>query len=231
MRRCHSVLLAAMVLITVLGLGLTPGLQGLMLAPVHSVQGWGSVKGQIVFAGDAIPEAIPYKMTKDQDHCMSKGPQKEVKWLVNSKNKGLANVVAFLQPERGKSLEVHDTLKSPAQKNVILDQPLCIFEPRIVAMRKDQSLLVKNPAPIAHNIVIDGFNNSYNVQMPPASEKSFTLEAGYLPNSLRCGAHEWMKGYLFVFEHPYFAVTDDNGQFEIKAGAETDLGKIEVKPN
>ena len=70
-----------------------------------------------------------------------------------------------------------------------------------------------------------------------------------------------MKGYLFVFEHPYFAVTDDNGQFEIKlapagpvnivlwheetgwvvgrkgkaieikAGAETDLGKIEVKPN
>ncbi len=228
-------------------------------AAMPAEEGWGTIKGQVIFSGDKIPESLPFNMTKDQDHCQSKGPQLDVKWKVHPKNKGLANVVVFLQPERGKALPVHESLGAPAQKEAVLDQPFCVFEPRVLAMRKDQTLLVKNPAPIPHNVVIDGFSNSYNVQMPPQSEKTFQLEASYLPNSLRCGAHEWMKGYLYVFEHPYFAVTDEEGKFaiklapagtrtlvlwheeagwvvgrrgkniDVKPGAETDLGRFEAK--
>ena len=37
-----------------------------------------------------------------------------------------------------------------------------------------------------------------------------------VPVGFECGMHPWMKGQVRVFEHPYFAVTDDDGKFEIK---------------
>jgi len=36
------------------------------------------------------------------------------------------------------------------------------------------------------------------------------------PISYKCSIHPWMSGYVRVFEHPYYAVTDDDGKFEIK---------------
>src|SRR5262249_21009674 len=125
---------------------------------------------------------------------------------------------------------------------------------------KDQKLQAKNTSPVAHNVVITGFKNSYNVQLPPGSVHTFELVMENNPVALSCGAHSWMKGNLWVFAHPYFAVTDANGNFEIKlapagsqnlvvwheangyaggrngrkidvsAGSTVDIGKIEIKP-
>ena len=33
---------------------------------------------------------------------------------------------------------------------------------------------------------------------------------------LKCGVHSWMHAYAVVQDHPYFAVTDEKGTFEIK---------------
>lgn len=225
-----------------------------------AADGWGSVKGQVVFEGDKIPEPETLKVDKDQDHCLAKGPRQAVKWAVNTENKGLANVVVFLRAEPGQKLAVNDELKAPKDKEVTLDQPNCMFEPRILALRADQTLVAKNPAPVAHNIVIQGFKNSQNVQLSPGSERKFELFAEGNVVGLSCGAHPWMKGSIWIFDHPYFAKTDKDGSFEIKlapagnqtlvlwheevgyiggkkgrtvaipAGGAVDVGKIGVKP-
>lgn len=189
-----------------------------------TLDGWASVKGRIVFDGDKIPENEKANVDKDQNHCLAKGPIFQEVWTINKDNRGVKNVVVFLRAAPGATLPVHDSLKTPAEKDVVLDQPMCAFVPRIIAMRADQKLLAKNPAPVAHNVVINGFKNAHNTQIAPGGERSFELAAEGNPLGVSCGAHPWMKGSLWVFDHPYFAVTDENGNFEIKlapAGKQT----------
>ncbi len=33
---------------------------------------------------------------------------------------------------------------------------------------------------------------------------------------MKCNVHPWMKGYIAVFQHPYFAITGKDGTFELK---------------
>jgi hypothetical protein len=222
-------------------------------------ESWGTIKGQIVFGGKEVPKAEELKVDKNQDHCLQKGPILSRTWTVNAQNKGLQYVVVFLKPEAGQTLAVNPAAL-PKKDTVVVDQPVCHFEPHILALYKDQKLQAKNPSPVAHNVVITGFKNSYNVQLAPGTDRSFTLAPENNPVGLSCGAHAWMKGNLWVFNHPYFAVTDANGNFEIKlapsgsqnlviwheangyaegrngrkidvpAGGTLDLGKIEIKP-
>lgn len=180
-------------------------------------QGWGSIKGQVVFSGSQVPKAEELKVDKNQEHCLQKGPILSRVWTVNPQTKGVRYVVVFLKPDQSQTLPISPDALAQKQGNVVLDQPMCHFEPHILAMYQGQKLVVKNPAPVAHNIVITGFKNSHNIQMGPnAEDLSFTLSPENNPIGLSCGAHPWMKGFLWVFAHPYFAVTDENGNFEIK---------------
>ena len=45
-------------------------------------------------------------------------------------------------------------------------------------------------------------------------EQSFAREEIAIP--VKCNIHPWMRGYIAVFKHPYFAVTDKTGSFELK---------------
>jgi hypothetical protein len=193
-----------------------PGAAAAAPAPVAPMEDqWFTITGQVVWDGGAIPEKKKLTVDKDQDHCLSKGDLYAETWIVNPNNKGVKNCVVFLRPEKGKPFKVHDSLKTPPTKQVVLDQPTCYFSPRILVMRADQELLVRNPAPIAHNVVLTSFNNNQNVQMPPNSERVFSVIPENNAINITCGAHPWMKGSLWVFEHPYFALTDEDGRFKI----------------
>ncbi len=177
---------------------------------------WGTIRGQIVYVGDKIPEPPKLDVTKDQEHCLEKGPLTGEEWVINPKNKGVRFAVVFLKAPKGQSLPIHPSLKEAEPKQAVLDQPRCAFVPHVLAMREDRELLAKNPAPIAHNVVITGFNNSKNQQIPSGKSETFRLQAEDRAIALSCGAHPWMKGWLWVIDHPYFAVTDEDGNFEIK---------------
>lgn len=179
------------------------------------VDGWSTVKGKIVFGGDTIPKAEEAKVTSDQGHCLAKGALLEKVWDVNPSNKGLAGVVVFINPERDEKLAVHPDLQAEP-KPFVLDQPYCLFTPRIFAIRAGQTITAKNPDPIAHNVVIKGLKNDQNVQIPPGADKQLKLTPESNALSVACGSHPWMKGYGWCFDHPYFAVTDKDGNFEIK---------------
>jgi hypothetical protein len=177
--------------------------------------GWGTIKGEIVFDGDKLPENPKLDVTKDPDHCLSKGPLMGEEWVVNPTNKGIRWIVAFLKAEPGKKLPVHENLKAPPA-DAELDQPCCAFVPHVLAMRDDQKVLIKNPAPVPHSATFKGFNNDFNVTLPSKESKAFEVQAEKSAINVSCAFHPWMKGYCWVFDHPYFAVTDADGKFEIK---------------
>jgi hypothetical protein len=177
--------------------------------------GWGTIKGKIVFDGAKAPERTPLKVEKDQDHCLKNGPLHDEAWVVNPNSKGIRWVVVFLKEDPKKKLPVHDQLKAP-QGDAVLDQPQCAFVPHVLAMRSDQKLLVKNPAPIVHTATFKGFSNDTNLTLQPGENKQFTVVPEKNAITLSCAVHPWMRGWLWVFEHPYFAVTDEEGNFEIK---------------
>jgi hypothetical protein len=184
--------------------------------------GWGAIKGKVVFDGATPPKAVPLDVNKDQDHCLAKGPLLNEEWVVNPKDMGVRWVVVFLKPEAGKSLPVHESLKEP-KGDAELDQPCCAFVPHVLAMRGDQKLLFKNPSPVTHTATLKGFVNDFNVTLPPKQNQAYPVQVEKNAIPVTCGIHPWMKGWAWVFEHPYFAVTDAEGNFEIKlapAGAQ-----------
>src|SRR4029077_12719740 len=143
-------------------------------------------------------------------------------WVVNKENKGVRWTFVWLAPEPGGAakLPIHPTLKDIQNKEVEIDQPHCAFVPHCLAMRQGQVLVVKNSSAIALNVNWAGhpLKNLGGNQIIPAqgSLRLEGLKADRLPLTIKCNIHQWMKARLGVFDHPYFAVTDENGNFEIK---------------
>lgn len=183
--------------------------------------GWATIKGKVVFKGAAAPVLAALDVTKDQAHCLAKGPLPDEKLIVNAKNMGVKNVFVWLAPiDADGNLPIHPDLQAPPKSPAIIDQPSCMFVPRALAMRQGQDLVAKNPAPVAHNFHWTGHplkNPGGNVIMPAGSDYTVKgLVADRFPIKINCDIHPWMVGYVRVFSHPYFAITDADGNFEIK---------------
>jgi hypothetical protein len=187
---------------------------------------WATVKGQVVFPADKpLPKAGPLNVTQDKDHCLSKGPLVDESVVVNPKNKGVKNVVVFLRPDDkdAKSTfskdQIHpdDAKRKPEERSI--DQPCCMFVNRITLARVGDTLVVKNSAPVAHNFFWDSGNNgAHNVTVPKMEQWKMpaALVKEAPPIQYKCTIHGWMTGYVRIFDHPYYALTDENGNFEIK---------------
>jgi hypothetical protein len=185
-------------------------------------EGWGTIKGRVEIEGP-VPARKPINVDKDKEHCLTKGPLFSEDYVVNTKNKGVKNVMVWLiDPKNPRAkLPVHPSLQNVKLPAVEIDQPCCQFVPHIVAMREGQDLVVKNSAPIAHNVhVIGGVKGpDFNVILPPGGEKKVAADeipARPTPITVKCDIHPWMGGYIRVFSHPYFAITDEDGNFTIK---------------
>lgn len=188
---------------------------------------WVTLKGQVIWTGGDIPKMEPQTITKDEDHCKSKGNILKETWVVNAKNKGIKNVVVYLMappPKEGEKrtrLPIHpDLAKLPDKpKPVPIDQPTCRFEPHVVSITADAEVLViKNSSPIAHNAKYAGIGNQGKNPLIPSGGKhdADDLQPSDFAVRMECNIHPWMGAYIYVFDHPYHAVTNDDGQFEIK---------------
>jgi hypothetical protein len=189
---------------------------------------WGNIKGRVVWGGKELPAPAEIKVTVDQGHCLTanptadkdKGTILDQRFVINKANKGLKNVFVYFLADPGAKIPIHPSHQKFAGE-VVLDQPDCMFFPRALAIREGQTFVVKNTAPVQHNIRWIGDptagNEGGNVTIKPGDRHEVKdLKAQRLPLSLECNIHGWMKGRLGVFNHPYFTITDENGNFEIK---------------
>lgn len=180
-----------------------------------------ALTGQVVWAADKVPENAELKVVKDENHCLAKGKIHAETYIINKDNKGVKNVFVWLAPATASSkMPVHPDLVDIKLKEVSIDQPQCAFTPHCLGMRQGQILVAKNSAPIAHNVKWEGnqLKNPGSNQIIGAGKelKIANLKADAEPVRINCNIHTWMSGYVRVFNHPYFCVTDADGKFEIK---------------
>jgi hypothetical protein len=194
----------------------------LSLATAADADAWGDIKGRLAYAGPTVPEQKPLNVNKDESHCLAKGPILDREWIVNKENKGVKNVFVWLAVDPAgpvKTLPIHPNLQGVPKEPVVVDQPQCMFEPYASILREGQQLIVKNSAPVAHNANYSGSpatNPGNNTIVPAGQQITISLKADRLPVRLTCNIHPWMKGFVGVHNHPYHAVTDGNGNFEMK---------------
>ena len=100
----------------------------------------------------------------------------------------------------------------------VLDQKGCVYMPHVFGMVAGQELLIKNSDATLHNIhSMPKVNKEFNFAMPKVvKEKKATFSKSEPdPFYIKCDVHPWMKTWVLVSDHPYFAVTDEKGNFSI----------------
>ena len=132
--------------------------------------------------------------------------------LVVNKKGALANAFVYVKSGlQGKTFEIPAT-------PVTIDQSGCWFRPRVMGIQVGQVLKVVNSDPVTHNIhpmaqINREWNHSQGAGDPPLARK-FTKPEVMIP--VKCNIHSWMHAFIGVLDYPYFAVSGDDGTFEIK---------------
>lgn len=178
---------------------------------------WGDLTMKFVYdAAPPAPKALV--ITKDPEFC-GKHKLNDEQLVVNPTNNGIANVVVSLYVARGsKPPKPHESYEETAKASVTLDNKDCRFEPRVLALRTTQTLLVGNSDPVGHNTNITCLRNqSQNVLVPSGGnlKVNFTTEET-VPSPVACNIHPWMKAYVIIKDHPYVGISDKDGVVTIK---------------
>jgi plastocyanin len=97
---------------------------------------------------------------------------------------------------------------------VVLDQKGCIYTPRVIGVRAGQPLEILNSDDTLHNVhALPMANQDFNTSQKKVS-RTFTVQEVMV--RFKCDVHPWMFAYVGVVAHPFFAVTDASGAFELK---------------
>ena len=170
----------------------------------------GSLSGRVNFEGKAPKKkTLNNKMNADPVCGSShKDPVYNQSFIMN-KEGYLKNVMVYLK-------DVKYDGKIP-ETRAVLDQNGCLYVPHIQGMMAGQDLLIKNSDATLHNIHgLPKLNSEFNFAMPKVvKEKAIKINTSEHAIYIKCDVHPWMKSYISVFDHPYFAVTNDTGYYKI----------------
>jgi plastocyanin len=175
-----------------------------LLAVVRLIAGEpsGAVEGRIIFNGE-IPKSIVPDNSGNRDPLVD----------VDAQSKGLRDVVVFL-----KTPPAHRT--SPEQlPPAKMDQVNNRFVPRVMAARAGQRIRFTNSDAGNHNVRSSSSvaTNEFNIftAVEGNYERAFSANPSGQPIRIGCDIHPWMRGWIYIFDHPFFAITDHQGRFRI----------------
>jgi hypothetical protein len=171
----------------------------------------GSITGKVSFAGD---KPVMKNLSMDATPACARAhttPQKSQEVVVND-NGTLKNVFVWVKAG------LPDKQWSPPGGAAKLEQKGCMYEPHVLGVMTAQEIEIINDDPTNHNIhPLPKVNQEWNESQPPkgdAKKKSFARQEVLIP--VKCNVHPWMRAYIGVVGHPFFAVTGDDGTFTIK---------------
>jgi plastocyanin len=169
-----------------------------------------SLKGAVKFEG-AAPKPSRIDMSADPLCAKAHTTPVTTEDIVVDANGSLANVVVY----------VSDGLTAgafqPPQQAAVFEQKGCQYKPHVLAMQANQKLEIVNSDETTHNIHPTPANNrEWNMTQPHGAPLEQTFARQEIAIPVKCNVHPWMRGYIAVFKHPYFAVTDKDGAFELK---------------
>ncbi|HVO92967.1 MAG TPA: hypothetical protein VMT22_09020 [Terriglobales bacterium] len=164
-----------------------------------------TLKGNVRYVGAPI-EKKKISVTIDQYIC---GKEKEPEDLLLSSNNGIRNAVVSLQNAIPGAKRAWNL---PAAK---MDQKQCSFIPRVVIVPVGGTVEFLNSDRLLHNVRSNGKENPpFNRAQPHARSIAFSFKQ---PERLRvdCDLHSWMRGWVVIAEHPFYAITNEQGEFTL----------------
>lgn len=180
-----------------------------------SAGGFGSIDGSVKFVGtppSLNPVYVKGADIKDKEVCAAEDVPDER--LVIGADNGVANVFIYMK----KAPKGAPAMTVPAEP-VFFDQKYCRFIPHCMIVPVGQTIKVLSDDPIAHNTHTNPAKNNGVSSVVPENDRTGVLELKYTrsedPFSVTCDFHAWMKAYHMPVDHPYAAVTDADGNFQI----------------
>jgi plastocyanin len=172
--------------------------------------GTGSISGSVTLVGDA-PPPVALKMDADAK-CHAMHPDGDMSSDVVVNANGTLKWV-FVRVTGG--LEGH-TYTAPAEP-VLLDQVGCRYQPHVFGVMAGQDITIRNSDDTMHNIhSLPKNSRPFNLAMPRQGmeiTKKFTAAETMV--RIKCDVHPWMESWAGVVDNPFFAVTDDQGNYTI----------------
>jgi plastocyanin len=169
------------------------------------------------FAGDLTgPVTYDGKAPKKKTLRMDSDP------VCGAAHKDAVYTESFIVDENGNFANVFVYLKNAKSDSApsgaaVIDQNGCMYSPHVLGVQAGQELKILNSDPTMHNIHgLPKVNKEFNFGMPKTvKEKKVTFKKPEDVFVVKCDVHPWMKSYVQVFDHPYFAVTGLDGKFTI----------------
>lgn len=96
-----------------------------------------------------------------------------------------------------------------------MDQKQCVFEPHVLIVPVGGTVRFMSSDRLLHNILS---TSKLNSRINRAQPKGRTISIQFnKPEIIRidCNLHSWMRAWVVVADHPFYAVTDDQGKFAL----------------
>jgi hypothetical protein len=170
----------------------------------------GNITGRVTFEG--TPPANEQISMASDPACARAHSGKVTFDTVLVNNGGLENVFVYVKDGLG------DYYFDVPSEAVTLDQKGCLYTPHVLGVRVGQPLEISNSDATMHNVhAVPAVNREFNFsQHIPGMKERRTFTAREVMVRLKCDVHGWMAAYAGVLDHPYFAVTANGGQFQLK---------------
>ena len=159
-----------------------------------------SLRGRITLDGP-IPPPRKLSINKDEQLCGAKDTIQEV----SGTGGGVAQVVIEI---KGASTE-KDWPKTDGGFDI--RQKNCQFTPTMLVIPVGENVTVYNDDPVGHNVN----TGEWNVTQPSGGDPIVKPINAKAPTPIRCNIHSWMEGWIYPAQSPLYAVTNDNGEYEI----------------
>lgn len=169
----------------------------------------GNISGKVNFEGEQ-PQQARIRMGAEP-HCEHKhsGAIYSQAVVVND-NSTLKN--AFVWVKGGMEKYKFPVPSEPAR----LDQEGCLYSPHVLGVQAGQDIQITNSDEVTHNIhPVPQQNREWNISQSSGQELSRSFPRSEIMVPVKCNVHPWMVCYIGVVAHPYFAVTGDDGTFEL----------------
>jgi hypothetical protein len=176
-----------------------------------TVTNGGTISGTVKWSGP-VPRGLEFPVTKDPQICDPDSRKTvDLERLIVGSQGGVANTIVYLKDiSAGKAMDL------PEQRRH-LNQVHCRYVPHILLVPENAVLQMESSDATLHTIHMEGAA-TFNLPFPFTHQiTSRTMSTPGLVQ-LRCnGGHVWMSAEMMVAPHPYYAVTDESGQFEFTA--------------
>ena len=171
--------------------------------------GSAAVHGNVEFRGDPPPRK-PINMSgeaacrKGKDGALSEE-------IIVANDGALRNVHVRVVSGLG------DRVFAPPAEAIAMDQRGCVFDPHVLSAQVNQIISFTSSDPVLHNVrAVARKNATFNVSMSGRGRSIRRFFSHPEIVRIRCDIHAWMAAYVVVSEHPFHAVSGNDGAFAIE---------------